>query len=171
VNARAVTNLANHWFPKAPDTMPFIIIVAAHPGLNVLANAGELIRVSPPETVHAFILSCADACRAGANAAELEKWRRAMLTVTVRFEVILTQNDLYWRAANLREMVVSEFEAVALTPVQRVCQVIEFKTAHERKAGGKLSAESVAKLFMENLKMAEDSEQLSKNTVDNILTV
>jgi hypothetical protein len=171
VNSRAVTNLANHWFPKAPDTMPFIIIVAAHPGLDVLANVGELIRVSPPETVQAFLISCAEACRAGANAAELEKWRRAMLTVTIRFEKILTQNDLYWRAANLREMVVSEFRAVALTPVQRICQVVEFKTAQERKAGGRLSAEAVAKLFMENLKMSDDSEQLSKNLVDNILTV
>jgi hypothetical protein len=171
VNSRAVTNLANHWFPKAPDTMPFIIIVAAHPGLKVLANSGELIRVSPPETVHAFLQSCAEACRTGANAVEMDKWRRAMHTVTFRFEVILTQNDLYWRAANLREMVVSEYRAVALTPVQRICQVIEFKAAQERKAGGRLSSEMVAKLFLENLKMSEDSEKLSKNLVDNILTV
>ena len=68
-------------------------------------------------------------------------------------------------------MVVSEYRAVALTPVQRICQVIEFKAAQERKAGGRLSSEMVAKLFLENLKMSEDSENLSKNLVDNILTV
>jgi hypothetical protein len=172
VNTRAVGNLAQHWFSGAPAALPTVVVIAAHPGLNVVATAGDLVRVSPQETVHAFILACAAACRAGAGLDELERWRKAMLTATFRFESILTVDALYWRAANLRELVVSEFRAVALTPVQRICQVVEFKAQQERKHGGaKLSAAALTQLFLDNLKMADDAEKLSKNLVDNILTV
>ena len=165
-------NLANHWLAKAPDVVPTVVVIAAHPGLDVLKNAGDLVRVSPQETMHGFIFACAEACKAGVNAEELHKWHRAMLSITFRFEKVLTVDDLYWRAANLREQVVSEYRAVALTPVQRICQVIEFKAAQERKNGGiKLSAAALAQLFLENLNMSEDCEKLSKNLVDNIITV
>ena len=55
--------------------------------------------------------------------------------MTFDFELILTREELHWRAANLREKVVSEFRAVALTPVQRVCQILEFKN-RRRPMGG-----------------------------------
>ena len=173
MNQQAVQNLAKHWHSDGPGGVTNSpVIIAAHPVLDVKARQGDLVRVSPQETVHAFIFACADVCRSGATASELDQWRKAMLSTTFRFETILTREDLYWRAANLWELVVSEFRAVALSPVQRVCQVMEFKTAYESSHGGvKLSAASLAQHFLDNLRMAEDCEKLSKNLVDNILTV
>ena len=98
------------------------------------------MRVSAQEIVHAFVFGVRDAIDRGASDDELSLWKRAMLTTTFAFEEIVTVDALYWRAANLREKIVSEFRAVALTPVQRVCQLLEFKNSRERLHGGKLSA-------------------------------
>lgn len=139
INQRAVANLTEHWFATAPPKFPAVVTIAAHRDMIVDRHKGDLLRASAQEIVHAFIFGCRDAIVRGMSDEELHIWKRAMLTVTFDFELILTQEELYWRAANLREKVVSEFRAVALTPVQRVCQILEFKNSRE-KTHGRMSA-------------------------------
>ena len=141
INQRAVTNLTQHWFATAPPKFPAVVTIAAHNAMIVERHKGDLVRASAQEIVHAFVFCCHDAINQGMSDDELALWKRAMLTVTFDFELILTQEELYWRAANLREKVVSEFRAVALTPVQRVCQILEFKNSRE-KTHGRMSAKA-----------------------------
>ena len=144
INTRAVRNLTEHWFGTAPASFPAVVTVASHKEMDVTAHLGGLVRVSAQEIVHAFIFGVSDALARGADKAELAVWKRAMLTTTFVFEEIVTVEALYWRSANLREKVVSEFRAVAITPVQRVCQILEFKTSREKTYGTKLSAKDPA---------------------------
>ena len=120
INTRAVQNLTEHWFGQAVMAFPAVVTIAGHKEMDVSQHLGSLVRVSAQEIVHAFIFGVRNAVTRGADDSELAQWKRAMLTTTFAFEEIVTVEALYWRSANLREKVVSEFRAVALTPVQRV---------------------------------------------------
>ena len=171
INTRAVQNLTEHWFGQAVMAFPAVVTIAGHKEMDVSQHLGSLVRVSAQEIVHAFIFGVRSAVTRGADDSELAQWKRAMLTTTFAFEEIVTVEALYRRSANLREKVVSEFRAVAMTPVQRVCQILEFKTTREKVFGNKLSAKAIATAFRENVTLNKDSEQLSENMIDNIITL
>lgn len=171
INTRAVQNLTEHWFGQAVMAFPSVVTIAAHKEMDVMQHLGSLVRVSAQEIVHAFIFGVRNAITRGADDSELAQWKRAMLTTTFTFEEIVTVEALYWRSANLREKVVSEFRAVAMTPVQRVCQILEFKATREKVLGNKMSAKAIATAFRENVALNKDSEQLSENMIDNIITL
>lgn len=171
INTRAVHNLTDHWFGSAVMAFPATVTIASHKEMDVANHLGGLVRVSAQEVVHAFIFGVRNAVARGADDTELAQWKRAMLTTTFSFEEIVTVDALYWRSANLREKVVSEFRAVAITPVQRVCQILEFKTSREKSLGNKLSSKAIAAAFRENVMLNKDSEQLSENMIDNIITL
>ena len=61
----------------------------------------------------------------------IDKHRSAMLTVTLRLEVINNVTDRLWRAHSLRENHKQLGDAVALSPLQRLCAVMETKALLE----------------------------------------
>ena len=99
---------------------------------------GALEFVSPPELVHALVLRIHE--RLGeADEDELQGWRKLCLCCTFIFETLGTAEEAYWRAVNLREMVVSDFESLARDVTQRVYELVGYRSLIKTTANRDLS--------------------------------
>jgi hypothetical protein len=78
------------------------------------------------------------------------------------FEMCTSSDDAYWKALNLREGLVGQYEAMARSALQRIYEVIGFKTFKE-KASGKMGAAALAQAFAANAKLAKSSEPVSES--------
>jgi hypothetical protein len=102
-NPRAVTEYMNHYFAK-PARLPHEIVIAVESdGFNPLSRKGGLIRVSPEEPVHAWALAVARDIDLRVDDNVLKQWRYHSLTVTFHFECLASEDEKFYRAANLRE--------------------------------------------------------------------
>lgn len=89
--------------------------------------------LSPLEAFHALLLSMDQALQK--NDAELMvRWKRYCLTVTCEvwmFKGRDIEDRMFYRAANAREQLGAQYEALYPSPQQRVCQLIEFRKKQE----------------------------------------
>ena len=100
VSRRAVNEYINYYF-ATPARMPHDIVIAvAGTSTNPLHTQGALPRVSPDEPVYAWLLAVARDIDAGLP---MEAWVHSALTVTFTFRTLVTDDDKYFAAANLRE--------------------------------------------------------------------
>ena len=91
---------------------------AKGPGVQVMFGNLELL--SPEECFFALLLRIKERIEQGADEEELQEWRVSCLTCTFSFETRTTAEEKYWRAVNLREKVVGDFEALARDVPQRI---------------------------------------------------
>lgn len=68
-----------------------------------MSHRGSLLRVSPEEPIHAWVLAVARDIDAKVDRSVLDLWAHSALTTTFHFEVLESEDDKYYRAANLRE--------------------------------------------------------------------
>jgi len=100
VSRRAVDEYINYYFAK-PGRMPHDIVIAiAGTHVNPLHAAGALSRVSPDEPVYAWLLAAARDIDAGLP---MDGWVHSALTVTFTFRQLVTEDEKYYAAVNLRE--------------------------------------------------------------------
>ena len=95
INATAVKNLQRSHF-KGPAHFDGSVAVAVPK--NLALSFGNLRRVSPEEPEHAMLFAVRDAIRAGEAEKTLRSWRSKLLSVTIRFEIIETEQDMFFRA-------------------------------------------------------------------------
>jgi len=96
-----------------------------------------------------------------------------MLTVSFVFEVLETSEDCYWRSVNLREASVANFEAFARSTVQRVFELVAFKTRKETVLSQKVSAKILGDLWRSNVIQTGSacSESVTDSFVDTAINV
>lgn len=72
-------------------------------GFDPMAHKGSLLRVSPEEPIHAWLLAVSRDIDSQVDQSVLDQWLHSALTVTFHFEVLQSEDEKYFRAANLRE--------------------------------------------------------------------
>jgi len=80
-----------------------------------MAHRGSWKRATPEELIHAYILAVARDVwnpKLASNSALMKEWRFHLLSATFVFQVISTEEDLFWRTAAIREDQRSRFNAV-----------------------------------------------------------
>lgn len=76
-----------------------------------------------------------------------------------------------WRAHDLREAVVQVGDAVKLSAIQRMYDVINTHILLEKETGTTLGAQATAAAWKENVRLAASSEEVKKSFVDACFTV
>ena len=85
-------------FFKHPQRIEQITIAVASHDEDVLAQKGELLRVSPVEITSAFILAVARDIRSKEPDECIQKWKHHMLNTNCDFLVLEDQWKRYWHA-------------------------------------------------------------------------
>jgi hypothetical protein len=170
VKMQRVMELAEHLYSQ-PGVFSGMVHIGVPRDFNVLEHKGALCRVSPEELVHALVFAVASAISAKADDSTLQAYRRMMLSVTFRFEVLETEDQKYWRSCNLREELVAKHAAVRRTALQTIFEIMTFKTRWERVKGVTLKPHDIANLYKEQVKQSKDSEAISENMVRDCILV
>ncbi len=92
------------------------------------------------------------------------------LTCTFSFEVLASQDDIYFASVNLRERISNDYHTLARSPYQRVYDIMSFKRRREHTMG-KLSAKSLAEEWNRCAKMSADSEEVSADYITAVISV
>lgn len=159
-------------YDKPPIVFPFEVTVAVENKSQAAHRPDSgWPRLSPPEPVHAMLLSMQEAIQNHVSDGCLKDWRRLCLTVPFSFEMVAVGEPRFWRAQNLREQAVQHGLVVQMSLRQRIFDVAGFKLAKEKATGQDFSAEKVAKLYAQHLKLASNSEAISNSFVEDALAI
>ena len=110
----------------------------------------------------------------GAYAKKVADWRVICLSMTMRFEVLETEDEMFWENVRLREMYTTAERAVARTPRQRIEEIHVIMDKFRRDNGGKvMSAQQLVLAYKDNLKdlKSPHTEQLSETFIKAAITV
>ena len=99
----------------------------------------------------------------------LKEWRWHLLTTTFTFEVLATEDDLFWASNRLREDMRSRCDAVARTAVQRIFEICRWVARKEAHAG-RLTANQVAKAYKDHLQLARSAERAGEDITEKYVT-
>ena len=152
--------------PDVPLKPPLVVAVNFQKGADL--PRGNLIRVSADELVHALLFRVADRIKCGAEASELEQWRRVLLSVPCTFRTSETEDDMFALSASFRVEQGNAARAVTYSARQIVYNIAGFKA----RKGPQYSSEQIAIFWAENVSESTGGEQLrKKSTIDAALTI
>ncbi len=168
---RAVEEQKRQHFHTPTAIFPGQIVVAlSQKSEDPSQSLGAWRRVSPDEPVFAAISMVAEQIRAGVDDATLHIWRKMFLCVSVRFEHLPTEEARHFRAHNLRQSVVADYDSMAHTDVQQCFSLKAFQFRQEAKLGAQ-SAQQLWKLYNEHAKNASLTEPFKIGFIDACMTV
>lgn len=103
INRRAVQKLSDRDFAQ-PCPFPEPILVAApNHDWDPTKTRGSWKRATAEELIHAYILAVARDVQQKQKPGYLEEWRFHLLTCSFRFEVLETDEELFFKSARMRE--------------------------------------------------------------------
>lgn len=171
-NTQAVQDLKAYYFKSGPTRFPLTLEIALENiSVDVRKLHGELRRVSPEEVEHALLLAVSESIKEGADEAVLREWRAVLLSVPMHFVVLNGGDALYWRAVNLREATVAQYDGLARSAVQRIFEVATFRARREKATGGKLSAEALDKEWAANARLAKSTTPCTRGFLETAMKV
>ena len=181
----SVTKLAEYYLQTPAPCPTDLIIAVSHSAFKPAEHRGGLTCVSPDEVRIAFISALAKAVQAHNDAVagggltppkakamedNLKQWRHAALSCTFEFKLLGSDDQVYFEAVNLRERLITDYNALALSAYQRCYQIINFKTRKEASLGS-MTGQKTAAEFNCHAKLASDSEPVTVDLAQSILTV
>ncbi|CAK9022735.1 unnamed protein product [Durusdinium trenchii] len=174
INERSIRIIMDTKFASPKTLLDQIVVRApqAATGQSIAQRFGALEFVSPPEVIHALLLRIHERLEP-AEEEELRAWRNLCLTCTFVFEKLSSPDEAYWRAVNLREQVVTDFESLARDVSQRVFELVGYrnlmKTTHNRELNNK----DLAAAWKQHVIQCESkfSDKVTENFVDTAMKV
>jgi hypothetical protein len=181
INPAAVDRLTAYYL-ETPGPVPMDLVVAVTaPTVKPHEHRGALQCVSPDEVRIAYFGAIAQAVRAAsaggltpaASSAlthKVKQWRHHALSCTFEFRVLGSEDDVYFAAVNLREKLVTDYSTLAISAYQRIFQVLTVK-ARKEEVLGPLTVARVAEEFNKHAQLAKDSEEVTVDTVGQIIAI
>ena len=169
-NHGQIRRLQDYFFSRPTTKFPLNITVAVSNEDDPNSLKGNFLSLTPLEPIHALLLRVAADVEGGADTEDLKTWRRLMLTVSITFERVGSEDDRHWRAVQLREAVGAKHAVMSRTPIARVYELMEYKKKVEAKSGS-LAAATLADYYMRKGHLNELSEKVTKSWVDTACTV
>ena len=120
---------------------------------------------------HALIFAVTDAIQKQASDSELEQWKTVILTCSFIFHCEDNEEKIYWKTIEFREDVNHEYHTVALSPFQKICEIVSTKERLEKSRGSTLSDADLAKEYNTKAAPAEDGEQIQDTQITGAVSV
>lgn len=153
VNQNAIYGLRDRDFEQPCEFPEKLIIAVEAMDKDISQTKGAWKRCNAEEMIHAYVLAIARDVQKPAAAQTLKRWRFHCLQTTTSFEVQPSDQDIFWRNANLRENTAQAFQAVVRTAVQRIFEITRFAS----RTGGSMSTASIHKLYNDRLRQSNIS--------------
>ncbi|WP_353239637.1 hypothetical protein [Limnohabitans sp.] len=173
IRKEAVQHLMATSFPK-PTPFNGVLTVSCLTVSSVLDARGALESCTPDELRHAYILAISRDVDAQQDddLSVLQSWRKFCLSTTTTFHLHESHEARYWASLQLRENAGATAEAVCRTSLQRIFEVVRFRSARVKVLGAPAgTAVAVAKAYSDKLYMANNGVQVTKSFIDVALTV
>jgi hypothetical protein len=171
VNEHSVMKYKSRFFKDGPRRMLDPIHIVIGTGKEPMAHIGALRRLSPETMCHAMIFAVADAIAANAAASVLEQWKTVMLTCSFMFHCIDNEDAIFWKTIQFREDVNHEYHTVALSPFQKICEIVSTKERLEKARGSSISDAALAQEYNQKAAPAEDGEQIQDTQITGAVNV
>ncbi len=175
IHTRAVTQAIDLYFPtpmpRLPSNMTATVVVQSRTD-KVWEQKGNLRMVSPQEIYHAFVLRVAQDIESGSYTdEEMNKHRTAILSCSVIFELLPTEDDQFFKATQLRANIKGMEDLCGRTTVQNIFDVVGFKKRKEKTGGGGVTAAQLLKEYKDHVRSASSSETFSESFFETALYV
>lgn len=184
INPTSVERLASYYLEN-PGPVPMDLVIAVPTAtFKPYEHRGGMQCVSPDEVRIAYFGAVAQAVREYQSAVaggltpavvaalthKVKQWRHHALSCTFEFKVLGSEDDIYFAAVNLREKLVTDYSTLAMSAYQRIFQVLTVK-ARKEEVLGPLTAARVAEEFNKHAQLAKESEEVTVDTVGQILAI
>ena len=149
---RNVVLLKDTYFKEPSHKMPYNHVVWLPEGADgdtIIAQRGNLSRLSAEEGDFAFIMAVAERIQAGATEDELKLWRAMALKITIEFRIVKAA-DKGFAAINERRHFLMAYETLSRSCVQTIFGIVDWKYEYEKKHG-ELSDKEVAAAYNKGL--------------------
>ena len=172
INHRSIEIIKETKFAN-PSRILEQFVIAVPPGvsgqsLSTLRGAFEI--VSPEEVVHALMHRIAERLPE-AEEAEMWEWRTVCLTACFVFDKMDGPEAVYWRSVNLREKIISEYEALARDVCQRIMELVAYRDLMKRTQNKELSNAGLAEAWKSHVAQCDSSasERITESFVDTAM--
>jgi hypothetical protein len=173
MNLQRVKDLAQNFYQKPTPYQGIISVILEHPGEgtgDLPVKGGNLLRISPEELTHAFILGINMSLEEGAPDEVIQEWVKHSKSVCFSFHEASCMQDVYWMSFNLREALTSDNNAVQRTARQRACEVAELRSTLLKEAGPQ-TLEMLAATIASRGRLATESEKMDSSYVQLCMAV
>ena len=171
LSMKQINGLMTHYF-QSPRAFPKDVVVDARPETLPSSIKNKLVRVSPPEIIHALVMAIYRDFQDGVADDVMQGWRKCVLSCPMVFKNLDSEDDKHWRLLQERQNSVADAAGMKHTPLQMIADIVAYR---KRKSAGNsnMSAADVAEAYKKNVNWAGDAEDkpISFSFVDSCLTV
>ena len=176
VNANKLEELINWGFPRPAPVFPETVIIGVFlgnkgPKPTDVGVRGSLLRISPEEPLHAWILAASRAVRDGASEEDLEAWVGMVMAAPLEFRRIPDQNAVFWAQVAEREALGRRFTAMFRTPSGRILEIVAFAEQESKRLRRPLSRGEVTAEWKLHFDHSQQSEEVTFSTVDAAMKI
>ena len=165
-NKSLVLRLSNHKFAQpSPFTEPLVIAVD-NASFNPLNHKGGLTSVSPEELLHAWYFAVERDILQKKPTSVIEGWLKMARSVVLHFEIMNSEDALYYRCFNMRESIEIMGQTLVRTALQNIFEVSQFKSRLEINHG-RLTLGQLKDFYMKNTTQAEGGGEGSEKMSDD----
>ena len=164
VKRYAATQLKN----PTRDLKPIVIALDE----SLALHFGNLKVVSPEEAHHALAFRICQAVADG-DEQELREWRACVLSMKFEFKLLPSTRERFLYNVNHRLALADDYDSLGRTPSQRIFELVQFRSAEEKRTGTKLNAEELFNAWTRMVKSPESKlvEKVSATFVEYALLV
>ena len=158
--------------PKSvfPETV-IIAVTSTGPKPTNEKARGTLVRISPEEPLHAWVVATARSIRAGEGPEVLAQWVNMIQSASLEFRKIDDAKRLFWEQVAERESVGRRFATLFRTASGRVLEIVAFAEMESKRAKKELSRPEIAKAWEMNFKASAMSDPVNFTMVDAAMKV
>ena len=148
VNANKLEELIKWQFQRPGPVFPETVIIGVFPGNKGpkptdAGSRGSLMRISPEEPLHAWILAASRAVCDGASEEDLDAWVSMVMAAPLEFRRVADKNCVYWQQVAEREALGKRFTAMFRTPSGRILEIVAFAESEGKRLHKQLSREEI----------------------------
>ncbi len=168
----SLRQLKERYFKEPTKVFPDKITIGVFAGEEPDQLFGRLVRISPEEVIHVFLLAAAEDLKAHPD--DMDRaliWRSCALSVPMEFTVCASAEARHWQAINLRETIGMQYATLYRSTIQRIFELAAWKASVETTSGKKMSPASVATVWKEHVQVSSMGESINVAFIDAAMTV
>ena len=168
-NAQKLEDIRNAQFSQPSPVFPETIIVAIvpdGPDPRTPAKRGSLLRISPEEPVHAWIIAAATSIQNGEGPEVLADWIRMIKAAPMEFRKMDDPKKVFWAQVGEREAIGRRYATMFRTASGRILEIVAFADMESKRLKKEMSRHDIAKAWEANFKSSNMSETVNFAMVD-----
>jgi hypothetical protein len=169
VNKSKLETIINSQFDTPKRVFPELVIMtitSSGPKPTNERARGTLLRISPEEPLHAWVVATARSIRNGEGPDVLAQWVNMIQSASLEFRKIDDVKKLFWEQVAERESIGCRFATMFRTASGRILEIVHFAEMESKRVKKELSRPDIAKAWEQNFKASNMSDPVNFTMVD-----